>query len=137
MTRFRRFAATVAAAAALSGAAAVAATPAEAAPARPTMLLLTVTQGETATTADSSATLYCNPTGGTHPLAAQVCAALTVTDGAPRAMDANTEQLMCPFIYQPVTVTAFGLVNGRFVDFQQTYGNACTMRSATGLLFQF
>lgn len=136
MSRIRLFAAAAAGIAAAALATVAVAPAASAAPARSTMLVLTVAAGETSATADRLATLTCNPTGGSHPLAAQVCSALTVVDGAPRMLDAD-QNVMCTRIYQPVTVTMFGLAGGRFVDYEHTFGNACEMHATTGSLFQF
>jgi len=136
MSRIRVLAAAAGAVAALATVAGIAIAPAaSAAPAKSTMLVLTVTEGEVASTADRMATLTCNPTGGSHPMAAQVCSALTVVQGAPQMLDADGA-IMCTRIYQPVTATMFGIANGRFVDYQHTFGNACEMRAATGSLFQ-
>jgi len=134
VSRTRIIAAAGLAAAALS-AAAVFAAPASAA-AKPTALVLTIAQGDATAAVDRTSTLYCNPTGGTHPVAVDACAALTVVRGELRMLDADPS-VMCPMIYQPVTVTASGFVNGKRFNYQRTHGNACTLGAETGSLFQF
>ncbi|WP_203887970.1 SSI family serine proteinase inhibitor [Planotetraspora kaengkrachanensis] len=46
-----------------------------------------------------------------------------------------SQNTFCPMMFSPVTVTAHGIWDGRYVDFRHTFGNACEMHSATGSVF--
>jgi len=46
-----------------------------------------------------------------------------------------SQNTFCPMMFSPVTVTANGIWDGRYVDFKHTFGNACEMHSATGTIF--
>ncbi|GAA4598964.1 hypothetical protein GCM10023194_77810 [Planotetraspora phitsanulokensis] len=46
-----------------------------------------------------------------------------------------SQNTFCPMMFSPVTVTAHGIWDGRYVDFKHTFGNACEMHSATGSVF--
>jgi hypothetical protein len=39
--------------------------------------------------------------------------------------------------YDPVTASATGIWGDRFIRFQRTFGNACTLRAETGPVFAF
>ena len=135
MRRARLFAAAGIAAAAMT-IAGVAAPAASAQVDQPTILFLSISQGETITADAPTVSLTCSPTGGTHPSAAEVCAALDYVRGELEMADADPNR-MCTMIYAPVTVSAFGFVGNRMVDIERTYGNACVMAADTGSLYQF
>jgi hypothetical protein len=46
-----------------------------------------------------------------------------------------SQNTFCPMMFSPVTVTANGIWDGRYVYFKHTFGNACEMHSATGTVF--
>lgn len=86
--------------------------------------------GETRTT-----TLYCDPTGGTHPHASEACASLEAAGGDPAAL--RQAHTMCTLDYQPVTLTAHGNWKNRPVHFEKTYSNSCTAKAETEQVFDF
>ncbi|MFG3498823.1 subtilase-type protease inhibitor [Streptomyces sp. NPDC047928] len=105
----------------------------------PSALVLTVSKGETAATATPlrAVTLTCAPApGGTHPAPQEACDRLRGVDGN-FAQLRDDQQRMCVKIYDPVVVTAQGVWEGRWVDFQRTYGNSCVMRAEATKVFAF
>ncbi len=102
----------------------------------PSRLVLTVAEGESAGPITRLGMLRCDPSGGTHPAAERVCDALSIVDGEPR-MAGTPAGMMCPLIYDPVTVTMRGTLDGVRVDHERTYGNACVLHDDTGPLFEF
>jgi hypothetical protein len=82
-----------------------------------------------------SVTLRCDPTGGSHPRAAQACADLGKTMGTfERAPKPGTA---CTMIYAPVIAEAEGHWHGRRVSFHAQYVNGCDLAARTGSIFQF
>jgi hypothetical protein len=80
--------------------------------------------------------LLCNPVGGDHPNGAAACRDLGVASsdfdrlpGDPRGV--------CGAVYDPVTVTANGIWEGKPVDFAKTYDNPCKLYLRTGPVFEF
>lgn len=73
--------------------------------------------------------LKCDPVGGTHPRAAQACAAI-VEDGSIGGVQGS--DLLCIQIYDPVIARATGAE-----DFEQEFPNACMLRSEKGAVFDF
>lgn len=116
----------------LAAAAAVIAVPAAVQAAAPTVnrLALTVTTAEGVT---STVTLRCRPTGGTHPSAAQACAALARVRGDLAKLP--TRSGMCTMQFEPVTAKAAGRWAGRRVTFDRTFGNACQLTLQTSGVF--
>ncbi len=105
----------------------------------PSALVLTVAKGETAThsTPLRAVTLTCVPSpGGTHPAAQDACATLWDVEGEFKALRGD-EQRACIKIYDPVVVTAQGVWEGRRVDFERTYGNACELNVEGTSVFSF
>ncbi|MFF8288789.1 subtilase-type protease inhibitor [Streptomyces sp. NPDC016309] len=105
----------------------------------PSALVLTVAQGENATTATPmrAVTLTCSPTaGGTHPAPKQACAELRATEGEFDALGED-EGRPCIKIYDPVVVTAQGIWEGRRVNFEKTYANSCVMQAEGSSVFSF
>jgi hypothetical protein len=82
----------------------------------------------------SSAWLTCDPTGGTHRRAGRACAVLRLADGDPHSIPAGDG--FCTMEYAPVTATLRGRWHGQAVRYRETFGNRCTLRQATGQLFQ-
>ncbi|MFL6142595.1 MAG: SSI family serine proteinase inhibitor [Labedaea sp.] len=88
-------------------------------------LVLTVHRGTTDTgQVLAEETLKCEPTGGSHPLAAHACATLLWSGGSLSALP--RAGVLCTMIYQPVTVEVGGSWRDRVVGFQHTYPNLCT-----------
>ncbi|GAB2448888.1 hypothetical protein GCM10027187_15210 [Streptosporangium sandarakinum] len=101
------------------------------------VLVLTATPGEQFSAAASrSALLVCDPTRGSHPQGAQACGQLSVVNGEFTALR-PLPGVACTMQYDPVTVTASGIWDGRTVRYQHTFGNSCVMRSTTGSVFAF
>ncbi|MEU6737977.1 SSI family serine proteinase inhibitor [Streptosporangium sandarakinum] len=101
------------------------------------VLVLTATPGEQFSAAASrSALLVCDPPRGSHPQGAQACGQLSVVNGEFTALR-PLPGVACTMQYDPVTVTASGIWDGRTVRYQHTFGNSCVMRSTTGSVFAF
>jgi Subtilisin inhibitor-like len=79
--------------------------------------------------------LTCNPTGGTHPKAAQACRELTLAGGDLDRLPAQS--IMCTMEYAPVTATATGRWRGKVVSWSKSFSNRCMLNAATGSVFQF
>ncbi|MEY9875213.1 hypothetical protein ABH931_004714 [Streptacidiphilus sp. MAP12-33] len=104
----------------------------------PSVLVMTVGAGTAVDPGPSRSTvLTCDDDtpGGDHPSPAESCAALR-SDGLDFT-SRPTLQVMCPDLYQPVTVTAMGVWEGDPVDYRRTYPNPCQLRRATSVLFAF
>ena len=101
-----------------------------------TRLQLMVAEGESAGPIARMSVLRCHPAGGTHPTASEVCAALRLVDGEPR-MTGTPVALACPMIFDPVTVSVVGTLDGQRVDHRRTYPNPCVLLVDTGALFEF
>ncbi|GFH36877.1 subtilase-type protease inhibitor [Streptomyces pacificus] len=98
----------------------------------PSALVLTVGRGEAAETAtvERAVTLNCAPTpGGTHPSARSACAEITTVNGE-FARLTHTSDRPCTLEWDPVTITAAGVWEGKRVDWSATYGNSCEMRES-------
>jgi hypothetical protein len=79
--------------------------------------------------------ITCEPAGGAHPEAAEVCATLARTGADPSKI--TPAPTLCTMIYSPITAEVSGTWRGTPVAWKQSYGNACEMRRATGALFRF
>ncbi|MCX5589199.1 subtilase-type protease inhibitor [Streptomyces erythrochromogenes] len=103
----------------------------------PSAMVFTVVQGSGAPTdADTdtvvrAATLSCAYTAeGTHPAPRAACDALNATDGElNRLLAAPDTSRACPMYFDPVTVTADGVLHGRRVAWKHTFSNTCVMAS--------
>ena len=89
-------------------------------------------------TVDSRASLLVCSAGmvATHPRPREACKALVMVDGDVARLPARPE-ILCTMQYQPVSVTATGIWDGRLVRFEHTYGNPCTLRAEGGPVFAF
>ncbi|MET0234267.1 MAG: SSI family serine proteinase inhibitor [Kibdelosporangium sp.] len=90
----------------------------------PTLVLSMYTQNTPPT--PGSRTLGCDDpanASGSHPRAAQACAALAVAGG--NFANLRRTGASCPMIYAPVTATAHGRYKGKRVNFRTTYANLC------------
>lgn len=97
-----------------------------------TWLYLTLTTGNAQSSDTRGTLLMCNPSQG-HRSAATACAELEAVDGD---IDRMTQKdTFCPMIYAPVSARASGQWNGRPVEYQRQFGNACEMRAWTGVVF--
>ncbi|MFF3764319.1 subtilase-type protease inhibitor [Streptomyces sp. NPDC001922] len=108
----------------------------------PSALVLTIGKGEDAATAavQRAVVLRCAPRpGGDHPAAAQACSQLRAVNGEFSALtQPPAPGTVCTRIYDPVTVTADGVWNGRRVSWSQTFANQCVMEGMTqGNVFAF
>ncbi|AWI29666.1 protease inhibitor protein [Streptomyces sp. ICN441] len=98
----------------------------------PSALVLTVGRGEAAATAtvERAVTLNCAPApSGTHPSPRAACRELNTVDGE-FAMLNGTSGRPCTRQWDPVTITAAGVWQGKRVDWSATYGNSCEMRES-------
>ncbi|MEU7645036.1 subtilase-type protease inhibitor [Streptomyces huasconensis] len=101
----------------------------------PSALVLTVGQGEDASSAavERAVTLTCAPRpAGTHPAPEAACAELTEVGGQFTRLVSNTSDVICTREWQPVTVTVTGVWNGKHVDWSTTFANRCTMKAGLG-----
>ncbi|QNP66099.1 subtilase-type protease inhibitor [Streptomyces genisteinicus] len=106
----------------------------------PSALVLTVTTGDDAVngTVLRAVTLGCAPTAtGTHPAARAACAELRVTQGRFEAATAAAPGMSCTRQWDPVTVTADGVWNGKRVSYTHVFGNTCLQGASTGVVFDF
>ena len=127
----RRFTAlAVTAGAALTGVLLTTANPAAAASV-PTKVTITV---KPAGAKLRTATLTCNPTGGTHKSANEACAVLTAAGGRPGAI--VPADVMCTLEYAPVKVKMVGRYDRRPVRFKKSYSNPCRLEAEAGVLFR-
>ncbi|MFE6775133.1 SSI family serine proteinase inhibitor [Streptomyces sp. NPDC057702] len=112
----------------------LAAAPSAGAAPQPTGSLFLTVSGESGTPV-SVARLECEPAGGTHPRAAEACAALGTAGGDPDRLTAR--RLVCTEEHAPVTARVAGLWRGTPVTWSRTYPNSCHLHAATGALFAF
>jgi hypothetical protein len=80
-------------------------------------------------------TLKCEPTGGNHVHAEDACASLDAVDGDFDALP--DRQLLCPDVYQPVTIEVGGAWYDQVVSFERTYPNLCHAFSESDGIFDF
>ncbi|TLQ45274.1 subtilase-type protease inhibitor [Streptomyces marianii] len=100
----------------------------------PSALVLAVGRGDAAATAtvERAVTLNCAPTpGGTHPFAPTACGELNAVSGEFALLTSPSDR-PCTRQWDPVTITAAGVWEGKRVDWSATYGNECEMRESTG-----
>jgi hypothetical protein len=124
-------AASLAAALAAAGTVA-AASAANAAPVRSILVLSVRVSGQPAQTV----TLRCEPPRGSHPSAAEACAAVAEANGRLTALKPQ-EGVMCTMQYQPATAVAKGTWRGRSVQYKKAFSNVCVLRAETGPVFRF
>ncbi|MFD4630881.1 subtilase-type protease inhibitor [Streptomyces sp. NPDC058284] len=101
----------------------------------PSALVFTVGQGEDAgsATVERAVTLTCAPRpGGSHPAAAAACAELNQVNGQFTALVGSSSDAICTKEWQPVTVTAAGVWNGKHVAWSKTFANRCEMKAGLG-----
>ncbi|MDH6136496.1 hypothetical protein P3T37_005924 [Kitasatospora sp. MAA4] len=88
------------------------------------------------TGAVARAELICHPTGGDHPQVQAACEALDAASGNLNRL-AGTTGTLCYHLSQPVTASATGSWAGLPVQWQQTFGNSCELRTKTAPVFAF
>ncbi|WP_405495955.1 SSI family serine proteinase inhibitor [Streptomyces sp. NBC_00096] len=106
----------------------------------PSALVLSVTQGDSSTngTVLRAVTLTCAPRpSGTHPAPAAACAELRANAPELDALAAPNPNAACTREWNPMTVTADGVWQGRHLSYTYTYSNSCGLRNSTGALFGF
>lgn len=81
--------------------------------------------------------LVCDPAGGTHPTPDSACEEILAAEGDFDALPGKQEHMNCTMEYRPVIAVADGTWNGEEVNWRHEYGNDCTLRTATGTVFQF
>lgn len=101
----------------------------------PSKLLLTFTDN-TLKVVTKTATLACDPDGGSHPTPTAACDRLREVNGDFSKLRPRPGTI-CPAVYSPVTVTASGTWRGKTVSFKKTYGNRCELDAATKPIFGF
>ncbi|GAA2882606.1 hypothetical protein GCM10010517_45740 [Streptosporangium fragile] len=97
-------------------------------------LVLSIARGERALPASRFALLACDSPNDTTSSLAKACEALEGAGGDPAGLK-PLQGMACTLQYEPVTVTATGIWNRRFVRFERTFGNPCELRVATGPVF--
>ncbi|GAA2618001.1 MULTISPECIES: subtilase-type protease inhibitor [Streptomyces] len=106
----------------------------------PSALVLSVTTGPDADTGRvvRAVTLVCAPTpGGTHPHPAAACAELRANGSQLDALAAPAAGAVCTREWNPMTVTAVGVWQGRRLSYTYTFANPCGLRNTSGVLFGF
>ncbi|MFD9354493.1 subtilase-type protease inhibitor [Streptomyces sp. NPDC060031] len=104
----------------------------------PSALILSVTDGADADTGTvmRAVTLVCAPRpGGTHPSPATACAELRANGPELDALAQPRSDAACTKEWDPVTVAADGVWQGRRLSYTYTFANPCGMRNSTGTLF--
>ncbi|MFI6508398.1 SSI family serine proteinase inhibitor [Streptosporangium sp. NPDC050855] len=95
-------------------------------------VVLSINQGATISPTTRVVVLQCTPIrGGTHPKSQNACAALIRVNGDVGKIKPSTKAF-CPLIYDPVTISAGGIWDGRFYVSSQTFSNNCLLRSSLG-----
>ncbi|MFB9904866.1 SSI family serine proteinase inhibitor [Allokutzneria oryzae] len=114
-----------------------AATPAPAELVAPSALTLTVTHDGITSEAPKVALLSCNPSGGTHPKAADACREIQFAQGDFTKLGTGNRRVACTMEYDPFEVSATGLWRGKPVTYKATYANPCVMAASTGTVYRF
>jgi hypothetical protein len=106
----------------------------------PSALVLGVAAGQDAGSATvlRAVTLVCAPApGGTHPNPAAACAELRANAARLDRVAAPRSGIACTKEWNPMTVTADGVWEGRRLNYSYTFGNPCGFRNSSGALFGF
>lgn len=106
----------------------------------PSALVLTVTDGadhETGTVR-RAVTLSCAPApSGSHPDPAAACSELKKNDAKFDSITTSATNRVCTKEWEPVTVTADGVWEGKRVEYVHTFSNSCAMNGGRGVVFTF
>lgn len=82
--------------------------------------------------------LRCEPTGGTHPKAAEACESLLAAGGNfDQLGQPQTGAQQCTLVLRPVVASAHGTWQGKPVHFDKEFGNNCVATSKLGSVFDF
>ncbi|WP_424215210.1 subtilase-type protease inhibitor [Streptomyces sp. BI20] len=106
----------------------------------PSALVLSVTTGAEPAegTVLRAVTLGCAPRPtGTHPDPVAACAELRATQGSFEAITTGRSDRACTKEWDPVTVSAVGVWQGRQVGYHHVFANGCGLRGGSGVLFGF
>ncbi|MEU9101423.1 SSI family serine proteinase inhibitor [Streptomyces sp. NPDC048361] len=106
----------------------------------PSALVLTIEPGtgDQQNAVQRAVTLNCAPKpSGTHPAAAAACAELRRAQGDFAALVAPGAPRLCTKLWNPVTVRADGVWDGKHVSHVQTYGNSCMKDAGSEAVFNF
>jgi len=107
----------------------------------PTALVLTVGQGDSAQTAATvgrAVTLSCAPApSGTHPAPHTACAELREVNGQFDLLTSPMAGHYCTHEWNPVTVTAVGVWQGRRVSYTHSFANSCFKNAIANTVFSF
>ncbi|WP_432073483.1 subtilase-type protease inhibitor [Streptomyces wuyuanensis] len=107
----------------------------------PSALVLTTAHGEnSATSPERAVTLTCAPgTAGTHPSSDAACAALAQVEGEFGSLSeiSRGQPRFCTREYNPVTVTAQGVWQGKRVSYEHTFANECIKNAEGAAVFAF
>ncbi|MFG2295930.1 SSI family serine proteinase inhibitor [Streptomyces sp. NPDC048603] len=106
----------------------------------PSALVLDITAGEDAYegTILRAVTLSCSLSpAGTHPDPSAACAELRSAGAEFDAITDAGRELACTREWDPVTVTASGVWEGRRVSYEHTFANRCALRNGSGAVFSF
>ncbi|KOU43326.1 alkaline protease inhibitor [Streptomyces sp. WM6373] len=106
----------------------------------PSSLVLSVTAGPDADTGTvlRAVTLVCAPRpGGTHPNPAAACRELRAAGSQLDPLAAPAADAVCTREWDPMTVTADGVWQGRRLNYTYTFANPCGLRNTAGALFGF
>ncbi|MEU5848238.1 SSI family serine proteinase inhibitor [Saccharopolyspora shandongensis] len=95
-------------------------------------LKLTVTESQKTRTV----TLTCDPARGEHPRASDACAELQRVDGKFERLNQG-EPKSCTKESRQVNASAEGTWRGQPVGYQVMLANPCTLKAATGSVFDF
>ncbi|MEV6950499.1 subtilase-type protease inhibitor [Streptomyces sp. NPDC051183] len=104
----------------------------------PSVLVLSLTDGADADngTVRRAVTLVCAPRpGGTHPSPAAACAELRAHGPDLDALAQPRSDAACTREWDPVTVAADGVWQGRRLNYTYTFANPCGLRNSSGVLF--
>ncbi|MEV6793027.1 subtilase-type protease inhibitor [Streptomyces sp. NPDC051320] len=100
----------------------------------PSALVLTIGYGDTGQAVGGvvrAVTLSCAPQPqGTHPAARAACDELGAVQGDIGLLTTAGDGGDCTQVWDPVTVTADGVWQGRRIAWQSTYGNSCRLNAA-------
>jgi hypothetical protein len=81
--------------------------------------------------------LRCHPEGGSHPRPGFACEAVRQAHGDFDKLPGAQQFVACTMEYRPVVATARGTWYGHPVHWRHKFANPCTLRTATGVVFDF
>jgi hypothetical protein len=81
--------------------------------------------------------LRCQPAGGSHPRPEFACEAVKQAHGDFDKLPGAQQFVACTMEYRPVVASARGTWRGDPVRWRHKFANPCTLRTATGVVFDF